>query len=145
MADNLESPRIDRRFVNSGGNLTDTAYAFLYKLWRRSGGAAGDEEIDLHSVDTNTAALFLLADSTGMVPSVAPLPFPEDQAPTYAALSLNDLGYNDPETRDKLAELVKRVLALEMNDTLEQLENQIAQVREFAASVSKTVEGIQQS
>jgi hypothetical protein len=33
-----EGPRIDRKFVTPDGNLTETAYALLAKLLRRTGG-----------------------------------------------------------------------------------------------------------
>ena len=46
----VSSPRIDRKFVDANGNLTQNAYALLYGLITRTGGVIAPI-IDVNSID----------------------------------------------------------------------------------------------
>lgn len=165
----VDSPRIDRRFVGSDGTLTDGAYSFLWKLWRRTGGAFGDEENDIHGdgTDSLSLSLFGLTDQVNALPP--PIPFvavdrldppahdfilPDNLSPPQVPSALQSQSIDDlltifdPETRAQVAELIKRIAAIEtasLQNTLEQLEGENAEMRATVARLATEIQGLQQS
>lgn len=103
----ISSPRIDRKFVDASGNLTQNAYALLYGLIARTGGVSAPI-IDISSIDGRLSAAS--AQLVELLSMLETLPAPIAQEP-------QQLDIHDTRTMALAAEvdqLRQRIEALEI-------------------------------
>jgi hypothetical protein len=112
----VSSPRIDRKFVDERGNLTQNAYALLYGLIVRTGGVTAPV-IDMDGMDERFTSLEAAPISPDLSGDIAALSSFVSSLPAHQPQAESDNQLNDGQIMAVLAELDQlraRVKALEI-------------------------------